>query len=121
MKVVKTMGRLQSHMTENAVTIAQYTAPAVLTDPVPNETGERMKAEFARRGRYMSERSNGIEGVVCPEPTGTFPCFPDVSAHYDRNIRLKAEAAGTLPRCFWSRPGPLWFPARLLAVRLMCV
>jgi aspartate aminotransferase len=34
----------------------------------------------------MAERLNGIKGVDCPEPTGAFYCFPDVSNHYDQII-----------------------------------
>ena len=34
----------------------------------------------------MAARLNEIEGVECVEPTGAFYCFPDVSAHYGRQI-----------------------------------
>ena len=30
--------------------------------------------------------STAIKGVVCPQPTGAFYCFPDVSRHYGRTI-----------------------------------
>ena len=43
----------------------------------------------------MTERLNGIEGVECPEATGAFYCFPDVSAHYGRNIN-GAEITGSM-------------------------
>jgi aspartate aminotransferase len=45
-----------------------------------------MRVQFERRGKYMAERLNAIEGVVCPEPTGAFYCFPEVSGHYGRQI-----------------------------------
>ena len=83
-EVIKAMGRLQSHMTSNAVTFGQYAAIAAFDD-----TGgevEKMRAEFEKRGKFMAERLNGIEGLVCQEPTGAFYCFPDVSAHYGRTI-----------------------------------
>jgi aspartate aminotransferase len=42
----------------------------------------------------MSDRLNAIEGVVCPEATGAFYCFPDVSAHYGRTIgSVKIESS----------------------------
>jgi len=85
--VIKAMGRLQSHMTSNPITFGQYAAIAALTNPVADETIEKMRAEFERRGKYMSERLNSIEGVECPEPTGAFYCFPDVSSHYGRSIK----------------------------------
>jgi len=85
-EVINAMSRLQSHMTSNAVTFGQYAAIAALTDPSANEAVEQMRAEFERRGRFMAERLNSIEGIECPEPTGAFYCFPDVSAHYGRSI-----------------------------------
>lgn len=86
LEVIKAMGRLQSHMTSNPVTFAQYAAVAALTDPAAGQTVEKMRTEFERRGKYMAERLNSIKGVECPEPTGAFYCFPDVSSHYGRNI-----------------------------------
>ena len=86
LKVIKAMGRLQSHMTSNAVTFAQYAAIAALTDPAACDTIEKMRAEFERRGEYMAQCLNAIEGIECPKPTGAFYCFPDVSSHYGRTI-----------------------------------
>ncbi|MBN2180714.1 MAG: pyridoxal phosphate-dependent aminotransferase [Sedimentisphaerales bacterium] len=85
LNVIKAMGRLQSHMTSNPVTFGQYAAIAALGEPA-NEAIEKMRQEFERRGKYMADRLNKIEGVECPEPTGAFYCFPDVSSHYGRNI-----------------------------------
>ena len=92
--VIKAMGRLQSHMTSNPVTFAQYAAIAALGEPA-NEAIEKMRQEFERRGKYMAERLNSIEGVECSEPTGAFYCFPDVSGHYGRNIK-GANIAGSM-------------------------
>ena len=86
LEVIKAMGRLQSHMTSNPVTFAQYAAIAALSDPSAGEIIEKMRVEFERRGKYMAERLNSIKGVECPEPTGAFYCFPDVSSHYGRSI-----------------------------------
>ncbi|MHC4498017.1 MAG: aminotransferase class I/II-fold pyridoxal phosphate-dependent enzyme, partial [Planctomycetota bacterium] len=86
LEVIKAMGRLQSHMTQNAVTFAQYAAIAALSDPVADRTIEQMRVEFERRGKYMAQRLNAIKGVVCAEPTGAFYCFPEVSGHYGRQI-----------------------------------
>jgi len=83
--VIKAMGRLQSHMTSNPVTFGQYAAITALGDPA-DEVIEKMRMEFERRGKYMAERLNSIDGVQCPQPTGAFYCFPDVSSHYGRNI-----------------------------------
>ena len=82
---VKAMGRLQSHMTSNAVTFGQYAAIAALGPPA-DEAIEKMRAEFEKRGKYMADRLNGMKGVECLESTGAFYCFPDVSGHYGRTI-----------------------------------
>jgi aspartate aminotransferase len=85
LEVIKAMGRLQSHMTSNPVTFCQYAAIAALGEQA-EQAIEKMRKEFERRGKYMVERLNSIEGVECPESTGAFYCFPDVSSHYGRNI-----------------------------------
>ena len=84
LEVIKAMGRLQGHMTSNVVTFGQYAAIAALNDT--SDTVEKMRVEFERRGKYMAQRLNSIEGVFCTEPTGAFYCFPDVSSHYGRTI-----------------------------------
>ncbi len=86
LEVIKAMGRLQSHTIQNPVTFAQYAATAALTEPAAGEIVEKMRAEFERRGKYMSQRLNAIKDVECPESTGAFYCFPDVSGHYGRII-----------------------------------
>ncbi len=83
--VIKAMGRLQDHMTSNPVTFAQYAAIAAL-GPQSAEAIERMRVEFEKRARYMTDRLRAIKGVECTEPTGAFYCFPDVSAHYGRTL-----------------------------------
>jgi aspartate aminotransferase len=84
LEAIKAMGRLQSHMTQNPVTFCQHAAIAALEDT----TGavDKMVVEFEKRGAYMAERLNAIEGIECNVPTGAFYCFPDVTAHYGRNI-----------------------------------
>ena len=83
-EIIKAMGRLQSHMTQNAVSFVQYAGVEALKD----ETGvvEKMRIEFERRGAYMVQRLNAIEGIICAEPTGAFYCFPDVSSYFGRTI-----------------------------------
>ena len=85
LEVIKAMGRLQSHMTSNAVTFGQYAAIAALGEPA-DEAIENMRAEFEKRGKYMAQRLNSMKGVSCSESTGAFYCFPDVSSHYGRII-----------------------------------
>jgi aspartate aminotransferase len=94
LEIIKAMARLQDHMTSNCVTFAQYAAIAALGSP-SEQAIEKMRIEFEKRGKYMAERLNSIPGVQCPEPTGAFYCFPDVSEHYGRNIN-GAQVKGSM-------------------------
>jgi len=83
-EVIKAMSRLQDHMTSNAVTFVQYAAIAALRDT--SGTVEKMRLEFEKRGRVMTDRLNAVPKVRCVPAQGAFYCFPDVSAHYGRTI-----------------------------------
>jgi len=83
-EAIDAMERLQSHMTQNAVTFLQDAAVAALKDT--SDTVEKMRLEFEKRSIYITQRLNAIPGVSCPAATGAFYAFPDVSAHYGRNI-----------------------------------
>ncbi|UCG46968.1 MAG: pyridoxal phosphate-dependent aminotransferase [Phycisphaerales bacterium] len=85
LEAIKAMTRLQSHMTSNPVTFGQYAVIAAF-GPEADDAIEKMRVEFEKRGKYMAERLNAMSGVECPEPTGAFYCFPDVSANYGRTI-----------------------------------
>ena len=85
LEAIKAMGRLQSHMTSNPVTFCQYAAIAAY-GPEADGAIEKMRVEFEKRGSYMAQRLNGMDGVECTEPTGAFYCFPDVSGHFGRTI-----------------------------------
>jgi aspartate aminotransferase len=84
LEIIKAMGRLQSHMTQNPVSFVQVAGIVAFAEP--NNEVEKMRLEFEKRGKYMAERLNAIDGIECSEPTGAFYCFPDVSAHYGRTI-----------------------------------
>jgi aspartate aminotransferase len=83
-EVVKAMSRLQGHMTQNPVSFVQQGGLVAFTDP-SNEV-EKMRLEFEKRAKYMADRLSAIDGIKCPQPTGAFYCFPDVSAHFGRTI-----------------------------------
>jgi aspartate aminotransferase len=85
LEVIKAMSRLQDHMTSNPVTFAQYAAITAM-GPQSAAAIEKMRIEFEKRARYMTDRLRAMKGVECTEPTGAFYCFPDVSAHYGRTI-----------------------------------
>jgi aspartate aminotransferase len=82
--VIKAMARLQSHMTQNAVTFTQDAAITALRDT--SDTIEKMRLEFEKRSKIIADLLGAIPGVVCPRPTGAFYAFPDVSKHFGRTI-----------------------------------
>ena len=86
LEIISAMDRLQSHTTSNPVTFVQDAAIEALTNPVAEKTIEAMRIEFEKRAGFMADRLSSIEGFTCPKPTGAFYCFPDVSAHFGRNI-----------------------------------
>jgi len=81
---IKAMGRLQSHMTQNAVAFVQEAGVIAFNDS--ENIVESMRVQFEKRGAHMVKRLNAIDGITCPEPTGAFYCFPDVSAHFGKTI-----------------------------------
>ncbi len=96
LEAIKAMARLQSHMTSNAVSFGQYACIEAL-GPQADEAIKKMRVEFEKRGTYMAERLNAIEGIVCPQPTGAFYCFPDVSHYYKaKGVKGSLEFATNL-------------------------
>jgi len=92
-EIIKAMGRMQSHMTSNAVTFVQDAAIAAMKSD--GKVVEQMRVEFEKRGLYMAQRLNKIKGVKCSVPQGAFYCFPDVSGHFGRKIN-GAEITGSM-------------------------
>jgi len=84
-EVIAAAGRLQSHSTSNANSVAQKAALAAITGD--QSTVEVMRQEFDRRRRYMLGRLRAMPGISCPEPTGAFYTFPQVSAHYGKQYQ----------------------------------
>ncbi len=85
-EIIKGVNRLMSHETTKPAGFIQAGALAAYTDERAADAIETMRAEFAVRGRHMSERLNAIEGVSCAKPEGAFYCFPNVSAHYGKTL-----------------------------------
>lgn len=77
--VIEAMLKVQSQATSNPCSISQYAALAALTGPM--DTVPVMLAEYARRRARILAGLSAIPGVSCPEPSGAFYAFPDVSAH----------------------------------------
>lgn len=86
-EIAKAMGNLQSHMTSNPNSIAQYASAAALRGP--KEEMHAMVREFDRRRKYMVERINAIPGLSCITPKGAFYAFMRVSGLYGKQYKGK--------------------------------
>ncbi|MHC4481886.1 MAG: aminotransferase class I/II-fold pyridoxal phosphate-dependent enzyme, partial [Planctomycetota bacterium] len=74
-EVIRAAGRLQSHMTSGADSIAQRAALEALRGR--QESVGEMREAFDRRRRLLVDGLNGIEGISCLMPQGAFYAFPD--------------------------------------------
>jgi aspartate aminotransferase len=83
-RVIAAAGRLQSHSTSGANSIAQKAALAAIT----GDQGEveKMRLAFEERRGYMLKRLLSMPDIRCPEPAGAFYTFPQVSAYYGRTL-----------------------------------
>jgi aspartate aminotransferase len=80
---------LQSHLSSNVSNISQVAGLAALTGD--QRDAEEMRTQFNKRRMAIVQGLNAIDGVVCPEPTGAFYVYPDVSG------LLCKEWAGVTP------------------------
>ncbi len=82
--VIDAMNKLQSQMTSHITSFTQMPAVTALTDPQGNESIEKMRQEFEKRGKHMWERLVALPKVTCVRPQGAFYCFPNVSAYFGK-------------------------------------
>ncbi|MFQ5881739.1 MAG: pyridoxal phosphate-dependent aminotransferase [Candidatus Methylomirabilales bacterium] len=92
-EIIKAMIDLQSQSTSAPTSITQKAAVVALLGP--QDRVEEMRREFDRRRRYMLERLQGIPGVHCVVPQGTFYAFPNVSAFYGRKAARGRKINGS--------------------------
>jgi aspartate aminotransferase len=83
-EVIAAAGRLQSHSTSGANSIAQKAALAAITGD--QGTVEEMRQAFDERRKYMLQRLLALADISCPEPVGAFYTFPKISAYYGRTF-----------------------------------
>lgn len=77
-EIAKMMGSVQSHQTSNPNSIAQKAAVEALTGP--QDSVEKMHAEFDKRRKYMYKRICDMDLLDTLEPMGAFYVFVDGSA-----------------------------------------
>ncbi len=91
--IIKAMTDIQSQVTSNPTSIAQWAGVEALTGP--QDEVAKMAGEFDRRRRVIVEALNAIPGVSCVMPKGAFYVFPNVSGLFGKRWKgrtLKGSA-----------------------------
>lgn len=79
--IAKACAELQSQMSSNATTFAQYGALAALKEKARADASvAAMKSAFDRRRRHLHAELNRIPGITCLLPGGAFYLFPNISS-----------------------------------------
>lgn len=87
LEMAKLMTKLQSHMTSNVNSIAQYAAIEALTGP--KEEVNNMVIEFEKRRNFMVDRLLKIKDVNIIKPNGAFYVMVNISKYYGKSINGK--------------------------------
>lgn len=87
------MGAMQSHVTSNPNTIAQYAALCALTDEKTNKCIDDMALEFKKRRDYMTDRVSSINNIYCVKPGGAFYMMVNISCTFGK--RYKGSKIGS--------------------------
>lgn len=82
-EVIQPAGRLQSHMTSGADSIAQQAGIEALVGP--QDDVEEMRQTFDKRRRLLVGGLNDLPGITCVMPRGAFYAFPDCSGLIGRS------------------------------------
>jgi aspartate aminotransferase len=80
--IIRAMTDIQSQVTSNAASIAQWAAVEALTGP--QDEIAKMVGEFDHRRRAIIAALNAIPGVHCATPKGAFYAFPNVSGLFGK-------------------------------------
>ena len=83
--LAKAMAKMQGQMTSNITSFCYAAIVEALTGS--GAEVESMRLRFAERATMMYERVRAVPGLRCPEPTGAFYVFPDVSAHFGKRTK----------------------------------
>lgn len=83
-ELIRAMTDVQSQVTSNPASIAQWAAVEALTGP--QDDVARMAAEFDRRRRLVVDGLNALPGVRCVVPRGAFYAFANVSGLFGRVV-----------------------------------
>lgn len=86
-EIIKLMVSVQSHVTSNPNSIAQYASVEALNGPTDELV--KMIAEFDNRRKFMVKRIGKIEGLDIIYPKGAFYLMINVSSVYGKAINGK--------------------------------
>ncbi|OOM79346.1 pyridoxal phosphate-dependent aminotransferase [Clostridium sp. BL-8] len=84
-KITKLMTSIQSHMTSNVNTIAQYAAIEALNGPV--EDLNNMVKEFENRRNFMIAKLEKLNEVTIIRPSGAFYIMVNISAYLNTTFK----------------------------------
>lgn len=84
-KITKLMTSIQSHMTSNVNTIAQYAAIEALNGP--EEDLRNMIQEFENRRNFMVNKLNKLNEVSIIKPNGAFYIMVNISAYLNTTFK----------------------------------
>lgn len=98
-EIIKLMKSIQSHMSSNTNSIAQYAAVAALNGV--DEDQKAMIIEFEKRRNYMLERIEKMEDITCIRPSGAFYVMINIQKYlnksfYGTEIKTSVEFAEKL-------------------------
>jgi aspartate aminotransferase len=93
-EIIRAMTDVQSQVTSNPASVAQWAAVEALAGP--QDEIAKMVGEFDRRRRVIVAGLNAIPAVSCVMPRGAFYAFPNVSGLYGKRWKggvLQGSAA----------------------------
>ena len=84
LSLARALAKLQGQMTSNITSFCYAAIGEALTASA--DSVEEMRLAFAERGRLIHERLTAMPAVRCPQPTGAFYVFPDVSEYFGKHL-----------------------------------
>ena len=91
--IIRAMTDVQSQVTSNPSSIAQWAAVEALTGP--QDEVAKMAGEFDRRRRLIIDGLNALPGVRCVMPKGAFYAFANVSGLFGKHRTDGTTLAGS--------------------------
>lgn len=113
--IANAMSELQSQMSSNVTTFAQYGALAALTEKEKTAASlAEMLGAFDRRRRLLHGGLTGISGITCQLSQGAFYLFPNISSFGLSSLEfcdrlLQAERVAAVPGSAFGAEGYVRF------------